>query len=158
VLAFNGACTSGLEGGVSKGGGQDKPRAPGGYIVLTALPEAYFFSVPITRPERWAAFRALLPLTTVSRGAGPERCLVPMRVTESQSLMVAVFMENRLKARRRYIGLCGLSVESVAGEEFDRLRFGRRDVQASRRSTVFISMTQKFLEPLMAEFGWGGKR
>jgi hypothetical protein len=46
----------------------------------------------------------------------------------------------------------------VADEEFDRVRFGRRDVQASRRPTVFISMTQKFLEPLMAEFGWGGKR
>jgi hypothetical protein len=39
----------------------------------TELPVAYFFSVPTTWPDRWAALRADFPLITVSRGAAPPR-------------------------------------------------------------------------------------
>lgn len=39
-------------------------------------------------PERWAALRADLPLTTVSRGAPPARNLLPILVTESHSDMM----------------------------------------------------------------------
>ena len=52
------------------------------------LEEVNFFSVAMMAPERWAAFNADLPLTTVSRRAPapvPERVLLPIRVTESQS-------------------------------------------------------------------------
>lgn len=55
------------------------------------LPVVYFFSVARIPPDRWAAFKALLPLMTVSRGAAPApRCLPPILVTESQSLILVV--------------------------------------------------------------------
>lgn len=60
----------------------------GGEIRLrrTALAEAYFFSVPMTPPLRWAALRAALPRTTVSRSEAPgPRALLPILVTLSQS-------------------------------------------------------------------------
>lgn len=54
--------------------------------VLTALAEANFFSVATMPPLRWAAFKADLPLTTVSRGpAAPPRVRLPILVTEFQS-------------------------------------------------------------------------
>lgn len=54
--------------------------------LLTALAEAYFFSVATIPPLRWAAFRADLPLTTVSRGPeAPPRTRLPILVTEFQS-------------------------------------------------------------------------
>ena len=51
-----------------------------------------FFSVPMTAPDLCAAFRALLPLTTVSRVLAPgPRALLPILVTASQSsLMVGL--------------------------------------------------------------------
>lgn len=52
---------------------------------LTALPMAYFFSLPMTAPLRMAALRALLPLTTVSRSPTPPRTDLPILVTWSQS-------------------------------------------------------------------------
>ena len=53
----------------------------------TVLAEANFFSVLRMAPERAAALRADLPLTTVSRAPPPPgpRALVPMRVTLSHS-------------------------------------------------------------------------
>jgi len=53
---------------------------------LTALPVAYFFSVPMMAPLRAAAFNAAAPRTTVSRWAPPPpRVLLPILVTDSQS-------------------------------------------------------------------------
>ncbi len=50
------------------------------------MAEANFFSVATIPPLRWAAFRADLPLTTVSRGpAAPPRVRLPILVTEFQS-------------------------------------------------------------------------
>lgn len=55
------------------------------------LPVVYFFSAPRRVPERCAAFKALLPLMTVSRGmAPPPLCFLPILVTESQSLILVV--------------------------------------------------------------------
>ena len=76
-----------------------------GEKLLTAFPAAYFFSVPTTRPCRWAALSALLPLMTVSRTTGPPRFLEPMRVTESQSLIVAVKRGVRIEVVLLSIGL-----------------------------------------------------
>lgn len=57
-----------------------------GVEARTALPVAYFFSVPMIAPDRAAAFNADRPLTTVSRKPPPPpRALLPIRVTESQS-------------------------------------------------------------------------
>lgn len=62
-----------------------------GSRLLTALPEAYFFSVPSTAPLRCAWFSAALPRMTVSRCAPPApRVLLPIFVTVSQSSIVAV--------------------------------------------------------------------
>lgn len=67
------------EGVEGKGGGID------GGERLTALPVLNFFSVAIDPPERFAAFRAELPRTTVSRCEAPLRALLPILVTESHS-------------------------------------------------------------------------
>ena len=56
----------------------------------TEFPAPNFFSVPITEPLRWAAFRADFPRTTVSRAVAPPRDLLPILVTESQSSMMVV--------------------------------------------------------------------
>lgn len=85
VLAFATAWLGGLWNTVNTLAKKKKKIVRG---QRTALPVAYFFSVPTTRPWRWAAFKALLPRTVVSRGAPPPVCFWPMRVTESQSLMV----------------------------------------------------------------------
>jgi hypothetical protein len=53
---------------------------------LTALAEAYFFSVATMPPLRWAALSADLPFTTAARGpAAPPRVRLPILVTDSQS-------------------------------------------------------------------------
>lgn len=57
---------------------------------LTALPVAYFFSVPMIPPCLEAALRADLPRTTVSFCPPLPRVLLPILVTVSQSSMVAV--------------------------------------------------------------------
>jgi hypothetical protein len=72
----------------------------------TEFPAPNFFSVPMTVPLLWAALRADLPLTTVSRAAPPPRVLLPIFVTVSQSSMVA-------------IGIC-LSVKLGSGEVWFR--------------------------------------
>ena len=76
-----------LSGGVAlargRGGFEAVTGEPKG-SELTELPAPNFFSVPMTAPVRWAALRALLPRTTVSRAA-PPRVLLPILVTESQS-------------------------------------------------------------------------
>ena len=56
------------------------------------LPVVYFFSDPMTAPLRWAAFKALRPLTVVSRGAAPPRVLLPILVTVSQSLILTDYL------------------------------------------------------------------
>ena len=54
--------------------------------ILTALAEAYFFSVATMPPLRWAALSADLPFTTAARGpAAPPRVRLPILVTESHS-------------------------------------------------------------------------
>lgn len=56
--------------------------------MLTVLDVPNFFSVPITAPDLWAAFKAERPFTTFSRSAAappPVLTLLPMRVTLSQS-------------------------------------------------------------------------
>lgn len=59
------------------------------------LVEPNFFSVPTMAPVRWAAFRALLPLMTVSRWVAPgPRDLLPILVTVSHSDMVVVVEEE----------------------------------------------------------------
>ena len=63
----------------------------------TAFPEAYFFSVPTSIPCLEAAFSALLPLIVVSRGAPPELCFAPMRVTVSQSLILKLCVRDYSK-------------------------------------------------------------
>lgn len=93
----------------------------------TALPVANFFSVATMPPLRCAAFKALLPRTTVSRGpAAPPRVFDPILVTVSQSLILAVCvvlccvvsggMELlRTRCRRRGEVLGTRCVLSVAG-------------------------------------------
>lgn len=61
-------------------------------VGLTALPMAYFFSLPMTAPLRMAALRALFPLTTVSRSPTPPRTDLPILVTWSQSAILTVVM------------------------------------------------------------------
>jgi hypothetical protein len=67
----------------------------------------------MTAPLLWAALRADLPRTTVSRDAPAPRVLLPIFVTVSQSSMVGeliemdpcvccVFADVRLKARRLF--------------------------------------------------------
>lgn len=81
-LAF-GAVGKGEEGREGEGRGGGRRR--------TVLPAPNFFSVPITAPLLWAALRALLPRTTVSRDPPPApRVLLPIFVTVSQSSMIAV--------------------------------------------------------------------
>lgn len=71
---------------VNGGGGVGKV----GVVCLT-LALAYFLSVVMAAPLRWAALRALLPLMVVSRSEAPgPRTLLPILVTVSQSLMLAV--------------------------------------------------------------------
>lgn len=58
-----------------------------------ALAELYFFSVPMTAPDLWAALRADLPRTTVSRSDWPgPRTLLPILVTESQSSDILMYV------------------------------------------------------------------
>ena len=68
---------------------------PGGQEekLTAALAVANFFSVPIMAPVRPAALMADLPLMTRSRSTAPppERALLPMRVTLSQSWSAMVF-------------------------------------------------------------------
>ena len=53
----------------------------------TVFPVANFFSVPMTFPLRRAAFRALFPLTTVSRGPpAPRLTFFPIRTVSSSML------------------------------------------------------------------------
>lgn len=52
----------------------------------TELAEEYFFSVLMAAPDRWAALRADLPRTTVSREPAPgPRTRLPILVCDSQS-------------------------------------------------------------------------
>lgn len=61
------------------------------------LAVAYFFSVPVTAPVRWAALRADLPLMVVSRWAVPgPRTLLPILVTEFQSSLILSVEEEVL--------------------------------------------------------------
>lgn len=85
VLAFDGGGAASLVSQVRQLV-LDNGKVKWYFFLLTALPVENFFSVATIRPDRWAAFRALRPLTTVSRCTPPPRCLLPMRVTESQSL------------------------------------------------------------------------
>jgi len=96
ALAFGGGGGGGgLEwgGGSVRGGGRrwggKRGRGEEGRG-LTAFPAANFFSVAMMAPERWAAFRAPLPRTTVSRWVLAPLPLVlePIFVTVSQSSMV----------------------------------------------------------------------
>lgn len=62
--------------------------------VLTALAVEYFFSVVMAEPLLLAAFRALWPRSTVSRGPpAPPRVLLPILVTEFQSSDILADME-----------------------------------------------------------------
>lgn len=63
----------------------DDERKGRGFDLLTGFPAANFFSVPMMVPLRWAALRAALPRTTVSRCDGPPLTLLPILVTVSQS-------------------------------------------------------------------------
>ena len=64
--------------------------------ILTGLPDANFFSVPTIVPLRWAALRAALPRTTVSRCDGPPVTLLPILVTVSQSSAMIDFESWKL--------------------------------------------------------------
>ena len=68
----------------------------GGKKGHTELPALNFFSVPMTAPLLWAALRADLPRTTVSRDAPAPRVLLPIFVTVSQSSMVGELIEMDL--------------------------------------------------------------
>ena len=57
----------------------------------TALAEENFFSVLRTAPERWAAFKADLPLMTVSRSPlPPPLAFLPILVTVSHSSLALI--------------------------------------------------------------------
>jgi hypothetical protein len=85
--------------------GSGKERKGG--EIHTEFPAPNFFSVPTTAPERWAAFRAAFPRTTVSRAVPPPWDLLPILVTESQSSMMIDLCVKGLK----------VEVDCICGKE-----------------------------------------